>query len=223
MSRTKKALLAFLFVSAILFGSACFVYVWLTGPFGPPEYVSAAIYLLPGNVSPEKLPPYSYPSPVENVTDVTVILPVVYVKDKPLYEYIPIRGEYRIVNTEHGKMLKIHAYSGLLCSGLEDVAVVEINKEVRISPSEIAGERVSGNNPVIRVVNYTVPVYTSENVTVVVSITTCSGISLFGPVWKGKKYSGCRYDEIVTTGKGWRIAKGTARVEMYFRKHWYDL
>ena len=72
-------------------------------------------------------------------------------------------------------------------------------------------------------VNYTVPFYASHNLTIEVNITVCSGISLFKPIYNGKKYCGCRVDKIVAVGKGWITGKGHAKIDMWFREHWFDL
>jgi len=75
----------------------------------------------------------------------------------------------------------------------------------------------------VKLVNYTAPFYTSHNLTVEVELTVCSGIGLFEPNYNGMKYRGCRVDRIVASGKGWIIGKGFTKIDMWFRKHWYDL
>ena len=125
-------------------------------------------------------------------------------------------------------MLKLHTdeISGLkvVCNDrITDIPVMEINREVKIEPITIKDENVSGSYPIIRIINYTAPFYTPHNLTVVISMSVCSGISLLEPIYNGKKFCVCRIVNFVAVGRGWIYGNGTAKIEMYPRKHWYDL
>lgn len=233
MGRLKIFLIILIISLFTIAGAFGFTYLLLTGPFGPPKHVSLNVIVCYGNATEKIDDPdfWLHPNLTEQktITNVTVLIPMIYIKNKPFYEYAKIRGwDYEIVETEYGKMLKLHTdeLSGLkvVCNDrITDIPVVELNREVKIEPIEIKDENVKGSYPIIRTVNYTVPIYTSHNLTVVISMTVCSGISLFEPIYNGKKYCGCRIDKIVAVGKGWIYGNGTAKIEMYPRKHWYDL
>ncbi len=218
MKKSKIFLIILIISILTIVGVLGFTYLLLTGPFGPPKHMSMSIVV------------YSN-SPVidETLTNVTVMIPMIYIKNKPFYSYVNIKGwDYEVVKTKYGEMLRLHTNKLLgdkvVCNvRIVDVPVVEINKEVRITPSYVANESVVGTHPIIRTVNYTVPIYTSHNLTVVISMSVCSGISLFEPIYDGMKYCGCRVDRIVASGRGWIHGNGTTKIEMYPRKHWYDL
>jgi len=229
--RNLKVFLIVLTISLFtIAGVLGFTYLMLTGPFGPPKHISLAVIVCSGNVTDriEDLEFLYHPSLTTNetITNVTVMIPAIYVKGKPIYEYF--KGfNCELVGTEHGKMLKLHIDELSGCKVYRfstlDIPVVEINREVKVEPIKIKDENVSGSYPIIRVINYTTPIYTSHNLTVVISMSVCSGISLFEPIYDGKKYCGCRIDKIVSFGKGWVYGNGTTKIEMYPRKHWYDL
>jgi hypothetical protein len=233
MGKLKIFLIILIISFSTVAGVLGFTYLLLTGPFGPPKHVSLSVIVCCGNATDIINEPYFWYQPnlteKKTLTNVTVIMPIIYVKGKPFYEYIKIRGwDYEIIETKYGKMIKLHTdeLSGLkvVCSDrITDIPVVEINREVKIEPITIKDENISRSYPIIRTINYTVPIYTSHNLTVVISMSVCSGISLFEPIYNGKKYCGCRIDKIVAVGKGWIYGNGTAKIEMYPRKHWYDL
>jgi len=232
MGKLKIFLIILIISLSTIAGVLGFTYLLLTGPFGPPKHVSLSVIVCSGNATNIINEPYFwYRSNLtgESITNVTVIMPIIYVKGKPFYDYVKIRGwDYEVIETKYGRMIKLHTdeISGLkvVCNDrITDIPVVEINREVKIEPITIKDENVSGSYPIIRTINYTVPIYTSHNLTVVISMSVCSGISLFEPIYNGKKYCGCRIDHIVAVGKGWIYGNGTAKIEMYPRKHWYDL
>ncbi len=206
-----------LIVLTIFFFTAVFVlgtiYLLLTGPFGPTHLANFDIYVYTDR-------------PVKNVT---VLIPMIYIKDKPFYEYVKIKGwDYRIVETKYGRMLRLHTDevygSKVVCSGTAfSIPVVELNREFKIEPSKIENSSMKKTNPAVRTLNYSVVVFTSANMSIEIHTSIYSGISLFEPIYNGKKYYGCRTDEIVASGKGWIYGKGHAKIEMWFRKHWYDL
>ncbi len=196
-----------------------FTYLLITGPFGLPKYVTLSIGVYTNE-----------PANKIRTTNMTVLIPIVYIKDKPFYEFIKIKGwKYSVVSTEHGKMLKLHTdrFFGFkyVCNGqAKDILVTEVNSEVKVEPSKTINVSINHQPAtLLRIVNYTVPVYTSHNVTVIVEMRICSGISLFKPLYNGKKYYECRTDRIVASGEGWINGTGCAKIEMYPRKHWYDL
>lgn len=231
MRRLKTTLIILIISFFIVVGFLGLTYLMLTGPFGPPKHISLVVIVCSGNVT-DKIEDlellYYHPSltTIETITNVTVMIPTIYVKGKPVYKYF--KGfDCELVGTEHGKMLKLHIDKLSGCKVYRfstlDIPVVEINREVKVEPITIKDENVSGSYPIIRVINYTAPIYTSHNLTVVISMSVCSGISLFEPIYDGKKYCGCRIDKIVAIGKGWVYGNGTTKIEMYPRKHWYDL
>jgi len=220
-----------IFISTIA-GVLGFTYLLLTGPFGPPKHVSLSVIVCSGNATNVIKEPYFWYHPNstgKRIANVTLIMPIIYIKGKPFYDYVRIKGwDYEIIKTKYGRMIKLHTseLSGLkvVCNDrITDIPVVEINREVKIEPITIKDENVSCSYPIIRTINYTAPFYTSHNLTVVISMSVCSGISLFEPIYNGKKYCGCRIDHIVAIGRGWIYGNGTAKIEMYPRKHWYDL
>ena len=213
MNKRKTALIAlavFLLTALFVLGT---LYLLLTGPFGPPHMASFDIYVYTGR-------------PVRNVT---VIIPMIYIKDKPFYEYVKIKGwDYRVVETKYGKMLRLHTDevygSKVVCSDSTiSIPVVELNREFRIEPAIVENESLKDANPAVRVLKYTVPVYASHNLSLEIETSICSGISLFAPMYKGRKYCGCRWDSIAASGRGWIHGEGHAKIRMWFRKHWYDL
>ena len=213
MNKRKTALIVlavFLFTILFVLGT---LYLLLTGPFGPPHMASVDIYVYTGK-------------PVRNVT---IIIPMIYIKNKPFYKYVKIKGwDYRVVETKYGKMLKLHTDevygSKVVCKGTAfSIPVVELNREFKIEPAKIENVSIQGSNPAIRALNYSVVVFTSTNMSVLIDVSICSGISLFEPMYNGRKYCGCRWDKIVASGRGWIYGEGQAKIRMWFRKHWYDL
>jgi hypothetical protein len=169
-----------------------------------------------------------------NATNVTILTPIIYIKDKPIFEYNEVKFEngwkYKVVSTKYGKMLELHTKyvngSKVIFKGhkLFNFPVTELNTEVNIKPSNITNESTFKElGATIRIINYTLPFYTSHNLTIKVDMTICSGISLFEPIYNGKKYCGCRVDKIVAKGEGWITGEGRTKIDMWFRKHWYDL
>jgi len=212
----KKWKIYLIFLIIVVIGIIWFVYWSLTVVWGPPRgYVVEAVV-------------------TGNATNVTILMPIIYVKDKPIFEYDRVKfgvgWNYEVVDTKYGKMLELHAKyvngSKIIFKGHKffDFPVTEVNTEVKIKPSNITDERTFNKlGATIRVINYTMPFYLSHNLTIEIDLTVCSGISLFEPIYNGKKYCGCRVDRIVASGKGWIIGNGSTKIEMYPRKHWYDL
>jgi len=212
----KKWKIYLIFLIIIIIGIVWFAYWSLTVVWGPPRGYDVEVVV------------------TGNATNVTILMPIIYVKDKPIFEYDNVKFEnrwtYKIVNTKYGKMLELHTEyvngSKIIFKGhgLFDFPVVEVNTEVDIKPSNITNESTFKElGATIRLINYTMPFYTSHNLTIVVNLTVCSGISLFEPIYNGKKYCGSRLDKIVVSGKGWIIGRGYTKIDMWFRKHWYDL
>ncbi len=213
----RKWIIYLILLIFIIIVIAWFVYWSLTVVWGPPRgYVVKAVA-------------------VGNATNVTIFMPIIYIKGKPIFEYENFKfgngWEYKIVDTKYGKMLELHTDyvngSKIIFRGrkLFDFPVTEVNNEVTIKPSCITNSTMFKDplDGTIRLINYTAPFYTSHNLTIVVNLTVCSGIGLFEPTYNGKKYCGDRVDEIVASGKGWILGKGSAKIDMWFRKHWYDL
>jgi hypothetical protein len=216
MLKKNKIFILFIFLIFLLtvLSVIGIMYWLLTGPFGPAKGL-----LMHGVIKGD-------------ATNVTVIIPMIYIKDKPFYEYVEIKKgwNYEIVETKYGKMLKLHTNavrgSKIIFNGdkFYGFPVVELNNEIKIEPSKTISENTTIHGAeVIRVVNYTVPIYTSNNITLEISFTVYSGISLFEPIYKGKKYNGDRKDRIIAKGKGWITGNGTARIDMLTRKHWYEV
>ncbi len=214
MKRWMVYLILFIFAIIII---GWFVYWSLTVVWGPPRGYDVEMVVS------------------GNATNVTVLMPLIYIKGKWIFEYEGFKFErgwdYRIVNTKYGKMLELHtdyvngskmAFEGRKYMGFP---TTEVNTEVKIKPSTIVNTTMFKDplDGTVRLVNYTAPFYTSHNLTVEVELTVCSGIGLFEPTYNGKKYCGCRVDKIVASGKGWIIGKGFTKIDMWFRKHWYDL
>jgi hypothetical protein len=83
-----------IFLSTVA-GVLGFTYLLLTGPFGPPKHVSLSVIVCSGNATDIINEPYFWYQPNltgESITNVTVIMPIIYVKGKPFYDYVKIRG-----------------------------------------------------------------------------------------------------------------------------------
>jgi len=212
----KKWKIYLILIFSIIVSVTLFIYWSLTVVWGPPRGYDVEAVV------------------IGKATNVTILMPMIYIKDRPIFKYKEVKFEdgwkYRVVDTKYGKMLEVQIKyingSKIIFKGHElfDFPVTEINTEVNIKPSNVIDEKTFKElGATIRIINYTVPFYTSHNLTIRVNMTVCSGISLFEPIYNGRKYCGCRVDEIIASGKGWITGKGHTKIDMWFRKHWYDL